>query len=90
MSPEPPLPITAHDVQLLRTTLDELRMTVHMLPDRIEQTYVRKDVYDLELAGLRRDVDEHSSWLEWAQRIVLAAVLLALLGTVLIQGGALP
>jgi hypothetical protein len=79
--------LTQRDVEALRTTLDKLDRTVSNLPDRIEQTYVRKDVYERDQAALSATVENHSSWLEWAQRIVIAAVILALLGLVLAQSG---
>jgi tetrahydromethanopterin S-methyltransferase subunit B len=84
----PDSPLTQRDVQSLRETLDKLDRTIENLRKEMASTYVRQDVYERDLANIREDVKQHSDWLTWAQRIVIGAVLLALLGLVVYQGGA--
>lgn len=81
----PDSPLTQRDVENLRTTVDKLDKTLEQLPDRIDAIYVRKDVYERDQAAMLRDLEQHSRWLEWAQRIVVGAVLVALLSLVLVQ-----
>ena len=84
----PDSPLTQRDVQSLRETLDKLDRTIENLRKEMASTYVRQDVYERDLANIREDVKQHGDWLTWAQRIVIGAVLLALLGLVVYQGGA--
>lgn len=85
MSEEPAL--TQRDVEALRTTLDKLDHTLMAFQQAVADIYVRKDVFDAELRPLRAEVAEHGDWIMWAQRIVIGAVMLAILGAVLVQGG---
>lgn len=79
--------ITQRDIESLRTTLDKLDNTIAQLADKIETTYVRKDVLEPRLADIEKDVAAHQEWFTWAVRIVLAAIFLAMLGAVLAQNG---
>lgn len=78
----PDSPLTQRDVESLRSTLGSLTATLQRIEERVEAIYVRKDVYILDMTNLRRDVDEHSRWLEWAQRIVIGLVIVALVSLV--------
>lgn len=73
------------EIQLLTETMRELKDAVKDLRGEIASTYVRKDVMDPQLAEIRRDVAAHSDWLSWAQRIIIGAVMVALLSYVVIQ-----
>ena len=85
----PDSPLTQRDVQGLRESLEKLDRTMSVLQERMEATYVRKDVLDPALRALQEDVTEVREWQTWALRIVVGAVLLALLGAVLAQGASL-
>jgi hypothetical protein len=82
----PESPLTQRDVEALRTTLDKLDRTIEYFRDFVESTYVRKDVIDPKLADMRKDIDAHSDWLTWVQRIVIGALLLAAVGAVIYSG----
>lgn len=86
----PDSPLTQRDVESLRTTLDKLDRTIDGLRQEMASTYVRKDVLEPTLLEFRKDLDSHDNWLTWAQRIVIGAVLLALVGLVIYQGGGHP
>lgn len=76
----PDSPLTQRDVEALRTTVDKLDQTLTNLPDRIEQTYVRKETYQRDIDRITEDVEAHQAWLEWAQKIVLGLVIVGLVG----------
>lgn len=85
---------TRADVLALRWSMDRLEHTLQetstrlqAVADRMETTYVRKDVYDGDQRGVWDKLKEHAGWLLWAQRLVMLAVFGALLGTVLVKGG---
>lgn len=80
--------ITQRDLEALRVTLDKLDHTIDTLRAEIANTYVRKDVNDPAMAAFRAAIGRHDDWLTWAQRIVIGAVLLALLALAF-QGGTL-
>lgn len=77
------IPITQRDIEALRTTLDKLDRTVDNLPDKIAETYARKDVLEPRLKGIETVLGKHDDWLTWALRIVVGAVILSLLGLVI-------
>jgi hypothetical protein len=77
----------------------ELRLneTIDRLEDRIARDYVTKDVFkearrsDQEAAlVLTAKVDRVSSVIDWAGKLIIGAVILALLGLVLVSNGAVP
>lgn len=80
-------PITRREADALTQALRDLTAGVEKLRDDMDVIYVRKDVLEPQLKEIRGDIASHSDWLTWAQRIVIAAVILALLGLVLYQGG---
>lgn len=80
-------PITRREADALTQALNRLASGVDELRKDMDKTYVRKDVLDPQLNEIRGDIDRHADWLTWAQRIVIGAVVLALLGLVLYQGG---
>lgn len=93
--------ITQRDLEALRTTVDKLdrtlevfrgdmARTLEMFRAELASTYARKDVMDPRIRDLQTDVDEVKGWITWAQRIVLACVMLAMLGAVLVQNGGPP
>lgn len=79
--------ITQRDLEALRTTLDKLDRTVSALPDKMADTYARKDVVEPRFRAVEEDVAKVQDWMTWAQRLVLGLVFVALLGAVLVQGG---
>lgn len=79
--------ITQRDLEALRTTLDKLDRTVSSLPDKMAETYARKDVVEPRFRVIEEDVSKVQDWMTWAQRLVLGLVFVALLGAVLVQGG---
>lgn len=87
-------------LRYLKESIDatrELRNAVDALRSEIAQTYVRKDVYlearkaDAE-AGLvlQEKVNRVASVIDWTGKIIVGAVLLALLGLVLVSNGGPP
>lgn len=71
----------------LSAVVEKLTRTLEDLPQRVADIYVRKDVYQAEQKAQDREIDGLNSIKDWAIRIVLGAVLLALLGLVLTQTG---
>lgn len=82
--------ITQRDIESLRTTLDRLDKTIERFQEQTATTYARKDVMEPRLAAVEKDVEQIQGWSTWAVRIVLGAIIVALLGLVLAQGGGLP
>jgi hypothetical protein len=82
MSGADEVPLTQRDIENLRVTLDKLDRTITALPDKVAEIYVRKDVAEPRFTAIERDVEKHDAWLTWTQRIVIGAVILALLGLV--------
>lgn len=78
--------ITQRDLEALRVTLDKLDRTVTELPDKMADTYARKDVVEPRFRVLETDLAKVQDWMTWAQRLVLGLVIVALLGAVLVQG----
>jgi hypothetical protein len=84
----PDAPLTQRDAVAMTQAIRDLTNEMRALPDKIAETYVRKDVLEPRLSEMQKDIDAHSDWLTWAQRIIIGAVILALLGVVISQGGA--
>lgn len=83
-------PPTQRDYQNLSTSMRDLARTLDQLRGEMSRTYVRKDVIEPQLADIRKDVDAHSDWMTWAQRLILGAVFLGLLGLLIYAGGGRP
>lgn len=83
----PDSPLTQRDVENLRITLDKLDRTVEAFRNEIASTYARKDVIEPQLQNIRGDVDSHSEIFTWTGRLIVGAVIIALLGLVLANGG---
>lgn len=86
-------PITHRDVAYLANAIEGLTSVVNQMRVDNAQTFVRKDVLDPKLSaladqidGVRADVQAANDWLKWTGRIVLGAVILAVVGLVL-KGG---
>lgn len=87
-------------LRYLRESIDatrELRGAVDQLRTEISQTYVRKDVYEADRradaeAGskLSGEVNALIRLRDWALKLVVGAVILALLGLVLVNNGGPP
>lgn len=82
------------DFAHLSRAVEKLTHTIEGLPDKVAATYVRKDVYlsdqrvhDTTHARHDEELDSLLGFKEWAIRLVIGAVILALLGLVLVQGG---
>lgn len=82
-------PLTHREIETLNQSIRDLNVSIRELQSKMETTYVRKDVMEPRLLDIEKDVATHQEWFTWLVRIVLAAVILALLGTVLVQGGGL-
>lgn len=68
----------------------EVQRLVKQVEDLVREVrsdYVRKDVMDATINAIRDDVKSHADWITWAQRIVLALVIAAVVGAVLTNGG---
>lgn len=83
---------TRRDFEHLTRTVAELSSTIKELQTMMTATYVRKDVYardqishDHTHAEQQKDIDDLVGWKEWALRIIVGAVMLALLGLVVAQ-----
>jgi hypothetical protein len=83
-------PITPRDLANLQNTISRLDRTLESFRQEIGNVYARKDVVDPALRDIKEDLEEVKGWITWAQRIVLAAVMLAMLGAVLVQNGGHP
>lgn len=82
------------EVDRLETAIRELTGALDRHRVEMAATYVRQDVLDptlaaitTALAGVQEKVKGHSEAFTWIVRIVIAAVVLALLAMVLRQGG---
>lgn len=83
----PDHPITQRDLESLRVTIDKLDRTLDRFRTEFEQIYVRKDVLEPRLKELETSQEEARQRWEWAIRIVLAVVIVALLSLVIVQPG---
>lgn len=80
-------PPTQRDFLHLSNSMRDLASTLRELRTEMASTYVRKDVIEPQLAEIRKDVDAHTDWMTWAQRLVIGAVIMALLAAVIFAGG---
>lgn len=80
-------PITRREADALTRALRDLTTGVEKLREDMDATYVRKDVLEPKLDTINSTLKSHGDWLTWAQRIVLGAVLIALVALVISQGG---
>lgn len=80
---------THREAESLNQAIRDLTKTLNELRQEMSATYVRKDVLGPQLEEIRADIKSHGDWLLWAQRIVIGAVMLALVGLVVYQGGAI-
>lgn len=78
---------TSREYEALTTSIRDLTTTIKDLRVEMSSTYVRKDVIEPQLAEIRSDIASHSDWLLWAQRIIIGAVVVALLALVIVQRG---
>ena len=82
--------VSPREVGQLTAAVEGLTEAVGLLREELRDDYVRKDVLDPTLAAMQITIDGHTSWLVWAQRIVLGAVLTAMLAYVIYTGGTPP
>lgn len=75
------------DLERLSGVVEKLTRTLEDLPARMAETYVRKDVYLIEQERQDEKIDGLDSIKDWAIKIVLGMVLVALTGLVLTQTG---
>lgn len=64
----------------------DLTQTVKDLRAEMSKDYVRKDVLEPTLEGIKTNVKEHDDWITWVTRIVLSLVVVAIVGGVLVTG----
>lgn len=83
---------TRRDFEHLSRSVAELSQTIKEFNTMLELNYVRKDVYARDQAShdhthgeQQKDIDDLTDWKDWALRIVVGAVMLALLGLVIVQ-----
>ena len=77
--------ISAREANSLQRSIDNLTTAINKLDETVEATYVRKDVLEPTLKQITDTLGKHSSYWDWLIKIVIGAVLLALLGLVLTQ-----
>lgn len=75
------------DLERLSGVVERLTHTLENLPDRMAQIYVRQDVYRAEQNAQDREINGLNSMATWVIRIVLGAVVVAVLGLVITQTG---
>lgn len=78
---------TAREFEALTQSMRDLGGSIDALRKEMSATYVRKDVLEPQLTEIRSDIKGHSDWLLWAQRIIIGAVVIALLSLVIVQRG---
>lgn len=78
---------SAKDFERLSRVVEKLTYTLEELPQRMAEIYVRKDVYLIEQERQDEKIDGLDSIKDWAIKIVLGMVLVALTGLVLTQTG---
>ena len=78
------------DFTNLAEAIRGLSADVKELRAEFASTYARKDITDQRFEAVEAKVDSHSSWLNWANRVVLGSILLALVAIAaqaIAQGG---
>lgn len=87
-------PLTAREISLLIQSVEGLTVSIESLRREMAETYVRKDVYEghriadaKEGENLHNRVDKVEGYWSKVGWTIGTAVLLALLGLVLTQGG---
>lgn len=90
--PTPDETPSRRDFEYLTKSVEELSRTIKELQVMMSATYVRIDNYerdqrahDATHQSIRDEVDGLVGWKDWALRIVVGAVMLALLGLVVVQ-----
>lgn len=82
---------TAREFEALTASMKELTGELRALPDKlldkVAETYARKDVIIPRIEAVEKDVQTHGSYFRWLVQIVMGLVIVALLGTVLVQNG---
>lgn len=78
---------SARDFERLSGVVEKLTRTLEDFPQRMAETYVRKDVYLVEQRTQDKEIDGLNSIKDWAIRIILGVVLVAMLGLVVTQTG---
>lgn len=78
---------TAREYDNLTKSLQDLTSTIKDLRTEMSSTYVRKDVLEPQLSEIRKDVAQHGTYFDWIVKTVGAVIILALLGTILVQNG---
>lgn len=77
------------EFERLTASVDKLTAVMEQLPEKLRaefaETYVRKDVLGPQLTEIRNDIKGHDNWLTWAQRLLIGAVIVALLSLVIVQ-----
>jgi hypothetical protein len=80
------------DFEHLSHSVAELSQTIKEFNTMLELNYVRKDVYARDQdahkvvhADQAKDIADLTDWKDWALRIIVGAVMLALLGLVIVQ-----
>lgn len=72
----------------LEKAIMELTNAIKEFRAEVANTYVRKDVQDQKDATSHSRLSKLEEWNTWAVRIVLAIIAAAVLGGVLVNGGA--
>jgi hypothetical protein len=79
--------IPPRDVDRLETAIRDLTGALERHRVEMAATFVRKDVYERDMDDIKGDIKAHSDIFTWIARIVIGAVVLALLGLVIVQSG---
>jgi hypothetical protein len=87
----------SEDVKVLQGTIAGLQVSIATLTIAVEmntaatakaeETYARKDVIEPRIEQVENRQDRHASYWDWLIKLVVSAVIIALLGLVLSQGG---
>lgn len=78
---------TLREWQALTAAMSNLTTELRELRVEMASTYVRRDVYQAESSAANQRILSLESFKDWGVRLVLGAIILALLALVIRQGG---
>lgn len=80
-------PFTHGEAASLDRSIRDLTQELRALRAEFATTYARKDVIEPRLDDIEADIKKHADWWDWLVKLVIGAVILALLGVVIHQSG---
>jgi hypothetical protein len=63
--------------------LDDVSRQLASLAARLDETYLRKDVYEVKHVNLRNDVDEILEQQQWNRRLAVSGIVVPVLATII-------